>query len=400
MITMMPVLAITLVFSSMTTLSKNAKIIDNPVAVSYVSEDDKPLSQPELDAIIALHTRRFVRLISTEGKSKTKDNWALKFVSRGSDALIVRSIDAFRLDNIFSHVLEVSTNHLLMSSPAADWVTEPNIDSSGRATPFRIFSLPNEGPFSGILLYPSTDATIKRSNFEMTMTKPDKESERTQVSYVLPDDCGSGVGLLVKNTGQVLPIFLEKGEKKVQRDQYGLLDTPVPMLTKKLIGWPDSVDALKNIHTVQISVLSKDEISAVDNKDLSVLVKSFLNEELPRLVQWKSEVPIDLYTSVGPFEPKNKVEYESISSLLGRYDRFSIPTLDVLCSRGENGLYIAELVLKHSVLSNGGTTNAILYRNYEYGLSKATSDVFRDRVKSLIKKFADSWIKANPRSIE
>ena len=245
------------------------------------------------------------------------------------------------------------------------------------------------------MIYPSRDGKINRASISFTSTKPeDVSAPPGHFTYNPPDDYDSGIGIIVRSDGKLLPIALEPSD----RSEFLSFDVNTYDLSKftirSLRGNPKNVAPLANMDKLYVLVDSKDEIEPISDSELKSYVTSFLNEECPRLTISKGPV---IQGATGVSEPRSSTERNALLQLFDAYNPWIAPMLFVTYQRSSSGLFIVELEVSHSVLSNGGSTTATLYKDYIYGINNERTDIVRDRVKRLIKKFSDNWIVANPR---
>jgi hypothetical protein len=394
--------------------------VENNRALSADGEEVKPLSQSQLDLVISRVENSFVRLISNDGK--VKQGWGVLYDGGESliSGLLVRSLDIYRFNKTFADLSAISSNKSMVVMSPDDWTFESqsrkgfpygylhdfSLPYEGSVSELQSmqfvnidylndFQIPYKGSISGTLIYPAKDGKINRASISFTATKPEDENAPAgHFSYNMPNDYDSGIGIVVRADGKLLPFALETSD----RSEFISFDVNTYHLSKftirSLRGNPRLVAPLANIDNLYVLVDSKDEVEPISDSELKSYVTSFLNEECPRLTISKGPV---IKGANFVSEPRSSTERNALLQLFDAYQPWIAPMLFVTYRRSSNGLFIVELEVSHSVLGNGGSTTATMYKDYIYGINTERTDIVRDRVKKLIKKFSDQWIVANPR---
>lgn len=394
--------------------------VENSHALSADEEEVKPLSQSQLDLVISRVENSFVRLLSDDGK--VKQGWGVLYDGGedGISGLLVRSLDIYRFRKTFAELTAISGNKSMVVMSPEDWKFESqsrkgfhygyphdfSLPYEGSVSELQTmqfvtidylsdFQIPYKGSVKGTLIYPARDGNINKASVGFTSTKPeDITTPSSHFAYNPPDDYDSGIGIIVRSDGKLLPVALEPSD----RSEFLPFDVNTYHLSKftirSLRGNPKLVAPLANMDNLYVLADSKDEVEPITDSELKSYVTSFLNEECPRLTISKGPVIMG-GTSVS--EPRSSTERNAMLQLFDAYNPWIAPMLSVTYRRSSSGLFIVELEVSHSVLGNGGSTNATMYKDYIYGINIERTDIVRDRVKRLIKKFSDKWIVANPR---
>ncbi len=390
MITTLSFIPSALALLSFSNIPINQPLI-NPAPVSSGIQDEKPLTQSEMENRVAKLKQSFVQLLADDGR--TKQCWALLSDLGNQESLYVRTLDAYQFGKLFSSLYGISVSRAVVVMNR-NWKSEP---ASGQAVSFRdaFFPAPIDGDIKGILLYPGIDGTVHQVTCELIRTKPDKTkgeiAGRLEVS--LPTGHDSGIAIFIRGDGKTILVPVDAADKVTSMEDNGF---PFGITLRQIAGEREYVNPLTNASKVTIAITSKDEVQAITEAAIKDYVSLFLNEECPRLSIMSASEKL-VANPFGMYRFKNNTEKLSVMNLLGQYDRQSVAQLSLNHNRSASGLYFTELVLQAKVTSNGGSTVGTLYRDAVYGVNLEKSDIVRDHVKFLVKRFADKWIVANPR---
>ncbi len=397
MIASLPIMHIAVSLMSLISPQPVAIPINYSLPLNYVVQEGKKLSQPEMDLLLRKLETSFVRLVSDDGK--VNQGWGLlyDFGFDGIKGLLVRSLDVYRFGKQFVELSAITMNKSMVVMNPDNWKSEQQSRQSVTINNENDFHIPDEGNVSGLLVYPARDGKIHTAKVGITLATPVPGKVLGGLySYNPPEDCDSGVGIIVRSDGKLLPFATEAGDKtnslSFDFDSY----YPRKLSLSDLRGPTKFVDPLSNKTAVYILASAKDELDQVAETEVKSYVSAFLNEECPRLLVSPSINIPNKKTSI-EYEPKTTVERNAISQLFSGYSQTNLLTLSIEYQRGAGGLFIVELTLGESVIGNGGATSAILYKDYICGVNREKTAIVRDHIKTLVKRFADKWIVANPR---
>ena len=422
MITTATFITIVMALLSFMTAGPITNPINNPEVVMYVPKDDKPLPQPEMERLIGNIEMRFVQLMSNDGK--VRQGWGLLYDDGIGivSGLLVRSLDVYRFGKSYVDLSAISGNKSMVVMKPDRWQYELQSRSGvtiGVPSDFEMpyegsswglqtidsltinyqndFQIPYDGHVSGTLVYPARDGKVHTSRTTFSVSNPEVGKPIfLQFSYNPPENYDSGIAVIVRADGKLLPIALDADDKT----KFLPLDVnnynPSTITIDALRGNTKRVEPLSNQNKIFIEVSSKDELEPISDTAVKSYVSLFLNEECPRLAISPTRFrPGDDIRTVT--EPKSSTEKEALSQLFGGYEANHVSVLIVTYHRSPGGLFVVELNLYDTVLGNGGSTGAYLYRDYIYGVNIEKTDIVRDHIKALVKRFSDQWILANPR---